>query len=405
MSSATQKAQIRPVHPFPARMAPSIVWDALPKTGNPLTVLDPMSGSGTTLVCARSRGHRAIGCDTDPLALLIARAWCADAEPENLKRRAGLVLERARTLRVRVTRKESYPKSADRETREFIDFWFDLKNRRELGALATCISRVRSQTEKNLLWCAFSRMIITKTSGASLAMDVSHSRPHKVYDIAPVKPFDVFLKAVAKVANNCPFLEKVSEAPAADVRQGDARMLPVDSRSVDMVITSPPYLNAIDYLRGHKLSLVWMGHKISEIRSLRSENIGSEVSKEAASNPAIQKAMEAMADLDTLDRRRLGMIRRYVWDMNKVMKECARVLKGKGRAIFVVGDSAIRGVFVKNSEALVRLAESHGMSPVSRSTRALETSRRYLPPPDSKKAGGKMQTRMREEVILQFAIK
>jgi tRNA G10 N-methylase Trm11 len=74
MISATQKAQIRPVHPFPARMAPSIVWDALPKTGKSVNILDPMSGSGTTLVCARSRGHRAIGCDTDPLALLIYSA-------------------------------------------------------------------------------------------------------------------------------------------------------------------------------------------------------------------------------------------------------------------------------------------------------------------------------------------
>ena len=109
-------------------MAPSIVWDALPKTGNPLSILDPMSGSGTTLVCARSRGHRAIGCDTDPLALLIARAWCADTEPEKLKRRAGLVLERARTLRDRLTYKESCPKSADGETRQFINFWFDRGN-------------------------------------------------------------------------------------------------------------------------------------------------------------------------------------------------------------------------------------------------------------------------------------
>ncbi len=125
MISATQKAHIRPVHPFPARMAPSIVWDALPETGRSLSVLDPMSGSGTTLVCARSRGHRAIGCDTDPLALLIARAWCADAEPEHVKRRARLVLEQARELRNRLTHKESYPKSADDETCRVIDFWFD----------------------------------------------------------------------------------------------------------------------------------------------------------------------------------------------------------------------------------------------------------------------------------------
>lgn len=402
MKSATQKAQIRPVHPFPARMAPSIVWDALPESGRSLRVLDPMSGSGTTLVCARSRGHHAIGCDTDPLALLIARAWCADADPENVKRRAGRVLARARELRDRSTSEESYPKSADSETCKFIDFWFDPETRRELNALATGISRVRSQSEKTLLWCAFSRMIITKIVGASLAMDISHSRPHRVYEVAPVKPFDIFLKAAAKVANNCPRSGRVSDAPAVDIRYGDARMLPIDSVSVDMVITSPPYLNAIDYLRGHKLSLVWMGHSISEIRSIRSGNIGTEVSKGPASNAAIQEAMKAMADLELLDNRCLGMVRRYVWDMDKVMKECARVLKLKGRAVFVVGNSAIRGVFIKNSEAFIRLADSNGLSLVSRSTRPIETKRRYLPPPESKRAGGRMQGRMREEVILEF---
>jgi SAM-dependent methyltransferase len=402
MISATQKAHIRPVHPFPARMAPSIVWDALPKEGDSLKILDPMTGSGTTLVCARSIGHRAVGCDTDPLALLIARAWCADAEPETLKVRAGIVLDRARTLSKRLTSEKSYPKNTDDETRRFIDFWFDQENRRELSALATCISRVRSQTERTLLWCAFSRMIITKTSGTSLAMDVSHSRPHKVYDVSPVKPFDAFLNAVSRVACNCPFPGNANDAPPADIRRGDARALPVESASVDMVITSPPYLNAIDYLRGHKLSLVWMGHSISEIRALRSRNIGTEVSKESTTSKTIKETMKAMVDLESLDNRCLGMVQRYVWDMGKVMEECARVLKRKGRAVFVVGDSAIRGVFIKNSEALIRLADSNGLSLVSRNTRPIETKRRYLPPPESERAGGKMQGRMREEVILEF---
>ena len=124
--------------------------------------------------------------------------------------------------------------------------------------------------------------------------------------------------------------------------------------------------------------------------------------KEITPHTTIQEAMSSMAALGSLDDRRLGMIRRYVCDMDKVIKECARVLKRKGRAVFVVGDSAIRGIFVQNSQALIRLAESHGISLVSRKTRPIETKRRYLPPPESEKAGCRMQTRMREEVILEF---
>jgi len=404
MISATQRAHIRPVHPFPARMAPSIVWDALPKAGNPLNILDPMSGSGTTLVCARLSGHRAIGYDTDPLALLIARAWCSEVQPEGLKHCAEIVVERAKALSGRLSSEKSYPRNIDDETRRFIDFWFDPDSRRGLSALATCISRVRSETNRTFLWCAFSRTIITKTSGTSRAIDVSHSRPHKFYDFAPAKPFDAFAKAVSTVASNCPFPGNRADAPHADIWPGDARALPVESASVDMLITSPPYLNAIDYLRGHKLALVWMGHSISELRAIRATNIGTEVSKEPTLNEAIQEVMKAMADCESLDNRRQGMIRRYVWDMEKVMKECSRVLKREGHAVFVVGDSAIGGVFIKNSEGLIRLGDNNGLSLVSRSTRTIETKRRYLPPPESEKAGCKMQTRMREEVVLEFRV-
>ena len=402
MISTAQKAHIRPVHPFPARMAPSLIFDALPKTGKPITVLDPMSGSGTTLVSARSLGHRAIGFDTDPLAHLIALAWCADNERDALLSRAKLVLGRARNLaRSHGFASHPYP-THDDETNRFIDFWFDQDNRRDLGALAACISRVRSSTERILLWCAFSRMIITKTSGVSLAMDVSHSRPHKVYAVAPVKPFDVFLSSVTRVSNALPFADGTSTAPPAEIYLGDARSLALEDESVDMVITSPPYLNAIDYLRGHKLTLVWMGHSIPEIRALRSDNIGTEVTRGSTPDSEVQKIMNIMADLDSLDERRSGMLHRYVLDMRAVIEESSRVLKPKGGAIFVVGDSAIRGVFVKNSEAIMQLANQMGLSLVSHDVRPIEAGRRYLPPPESRGAGSKMQGRMREEVVLEF---
>lgn len=407
MISATQKAHIRPVHPFPARMAPSIVWDSLPNTDSPLRILDPMSGSGTTLVCAREKGHFAMGCDTDPLALLIARAWCLDIDPEGVKHRAVLVLERATNLADQLDYEKAYPKGADEETRHFINFWFDDENRRQLTALSTCIARVKIESERILLWCAFSRLIITKTIGVSLAMDVSHSRPHKVYQTAPIRPFDKFLKAVEHVVKNSPF--RISDksqrrGPVADIRMGDARCLPIDSKSIDMIITSPPYLNAIDYLRGHKLSLVWMGHCIENIRCLRSENIGSEMSGHPQSEKAILEAMKAMGKFKKLANRQIGMLRRYAYDMNNVLRECARVLKRSGHAIFVVGDSSLKGVFIKNSDGIIELAANHGFSLTSRVIRPIAENRRYLPPPNSKQSGKQLQRRMREEVILKFIL-
>src|SRR5947209_4834101 len=266
---------IRPIHPFPARMAPSIALRRLSGRKGTLRVLDPMVGSGTTAVAARLRGHRAIGFDTDPLALLIAKTWASDIKPKHLRKSAEKVLKEAEKIYKKLHVKDAYPVGADKETKAFIRFWFDATNRRQLAALAGSISKIKESVDRTLLWCAFSRLIITKQSGASLAMDVSHSRPHKVYERAPRKPLNDFENAVRRILRACPFSAHTKNSEAS-VSMGDARRLPLPDCNVDLVVTSPPYLNAIDYLRGHKFSLVWMGHTVGRIREIRSSNVGSE---------------------------------------------------------------------------------------------------------------------------------
>ena len=59
-----------PFHPFPARMAPGLALDVIAESRRPLRILDPMSGSGTVLAIAHSKGHHAVGVDLDPLAVL-----------------------------------------------------------------------------------------------------------------------------------------------------------------------------------------------------------------------------------------------------------------------------------------------------------------------------------------------
>lgn len=402
----TADPHLRPIHPFPARMAPAIVWEELlpiaPDRRRRMRVLDPMVGSGTTVAMARLLGYQAIGYDTDPLAVLLAGAWTSDVDrhvivdlAERLVRRARA---RARELRV----SEAYPLGADDETRQFVRYWFDNTVRRHLTALAEEIRTVNDAAVRGLLWCAFSRLIIVKSHGASLAMDVAHSRPHKVYQRAPVKPLDHFAKAVRVIALRAPF-DGTQDLPEAFVRRGDARALPAADASVEMVITSPPYLNAIDYLRGHKFSLIWMGHSISELRAIRATNVGTEVStKVQGQQMHIQRALEEMCELERVSRRTLGMLRRYCGDMDRVMAETARVLVQGGRAVLVVGDSTLRGVFIRNSRAIAILGRHHGLELTGHRHRPLPDDRRYLPPPTGRGTDARLEGRMRDEVIMQF---
>src|SRR5947199_10754410 len=65
---------LKPLHPFPARMAPAVGWNRLARAGSNLTGLDPMAGAGTTPATAQRLRHKAIAFDSDPLAVEIARA-------------------------------------------------------------------------------------------------------------------------------------------------------------------------------------------------------------------------------------------------------------------------------------------------------------------------------------------
>ena len=209
-----------PIHPFPARMAPGIALEALGDGVATLRVLDPMAGSGTVLAVARSKGHRAFGVDLDPLAVLLAGVWTRSTDPEQVRARADEVLGRARTAFKQLPSGHAYPVDSDDESRKFIRYWFDDYSRRQLAALSGAIRRVRDRTVRDALWCGFSRLIITKSAGASRAMDLSHSRPHLAYTHAPVKPFNRFISAVETIVSNCPQRGSEAIGPAAVVKWG-----------------------------------------------------------------------------------------------------------------------------------------------------------------------------------------
>jgi DNA modification methylase len=382
-------------------MAPSIIQHRL-RSKKSMCVVDPMAGSGTTVVAARLHGHQALGFDTDPLALLISKAWSSNVDPEAIRRVATKVLTSAERRYPSLNAAKAYPLRANKETRKFIRYWFDLRNRRQLAALSVAITKLGDPNAQAILWCAFSRMIITKGAGVSLAIDVSHSRPHKAYRLAPLRPLDRFLPAVEQVLRGSHFSSK-QKLPAAKVRRGDARSIPLRDGVADLVLTSPPYLNAIDYLRGHKLSLVWMGHQIDELRELRSGNIGSERFRDSDVEKKYRMAAaKVVHDFASLPSRSQLMLVQYFYDMDQVLAEISRILKRSGNALIVVGNSTIRGIFINNSKMLTRLAKENGLSLKASRRRDLRESRRYLPPPGNATSGATLRTRMNEEVILTF---
>ena len=359
-----------------------------------------MMGSGTVLAIARSTGHRSIGVDIDPLAVLISRVWTTAVDYSTVMFAANQILKRAAFRSRSLRQARAYPPNADDETKRFVRYWFDPYARRQLAALALTIRGTRDDKTRAVLWCAFSRLIITKQTGASRAMDLSHSRPHRVFERAPLKPLPNFLQAVDRTLVNCISSTSPHRGPAPRVYRGDARFLPLNSGVVDLVVTSPPYLNAIDYMRCSKFSLVWMGHTIKELRQLRATSIGSEVGWK--SPPTGQRFPPIGLELNPpLPPHDGAILQRYANDISSAVAEVSRVLTNKGRAVYVVGENTIRNTFIATSALVEQAAESSSLVLCGRSVRALEANRRYLPPP---RITGKrsLDNRIRQEVILTF---
>jgi hypothetical protein len=276
--------------------------------------------------------------------------------------------------------------------------------RRQLASLAEAINRVKDDRVKDALWCAFSRLIITKQSGASLAMDLSHSRPHKVFDRAPIKPFKKFMDAVNHVLKNCIGSDQRDRGPATRVSLGDARKLAITNGTIDLVLTSPPYLNAIDYMRCSKFSLVWMGYTVGELAGIRTDSVGTECGDwEAHENEDVRRIIVGLKLSPQLSVRNEAILGRYIGDMQSAVEETARVLSPGGKAIYMVGENTVRGTFIPNAKIVSAVAELSGLKVDRKQGRALPANRRYLPPPTVRNSSEGLEGRMRREVILSFS--
>ncbi|MEX1108441.1 MAG: hypothetical protein WEC00_05970 [Dongiaceae bacterium] len=229
---------IKPIHPFPARMAPELAIKSLSRLDKGSTVLDPMMGSGTVVRHAAEQGHQAYGFDLDPLAVLISRVWSSQVDDALVNEAAEEVLEHAKSLQMRSI---SIPAiDDDHETKAFVDYWFAKQQRSQLRRIAFAIASyprpyMRSSRLRALdvLKVALSRIIITKDRGASLARDVSHSRPHRVMDDSEFDVFEAYSHSLEIVRKR--LLEQPPVKDAA-ITLGDARSLSSQrTRSVDAV--------------------------------------------------------------------------------------------------------------------------------------------------------------------------
>ena len=385
------------IHPFPARMAPEIALEKIQSLNPGQTVLDPMAGSGMVLSQAVRYGVDAIGIDLDPLAELISRVGTTSVNEDEVRAGLGtlLKLSNKRSSEVFLPWIDE-----DTETKNFIDFWFAPKQKAQLRKLSfhLFVEPVNvSDNVRDIIKVALSRLIITKEPKASLARDTAHSRPHRTIQ---ENDFDVLSAMQPSLEHVLSALNSPSIKGRAKTFLGDARHLTlIENESVDCIVTSPPYLNAIDYMRGHRISLVWLGYRLGDLRKIREIAIGAE---RLLNNTPSENFVKILAELglDQFESRTKNMLARFYSDMVQQTKEAYRILKKGSTGTYVIGNSTIRGTYVRNSELLKYAAELAGFETLRETEREIPAHRRYMPVTVA--AGNSLASRMRTEHVIDF---
>ncbi|MDY4491637.1 MAG: hypothetical protein SPD87_01400 [Schaalia hyovaginalis] len=374
-------------------MAPDIAIDHLDSVAGEaeLVVLDPMCGSGTVLAAAADRGHAARGFDVDPLAVLISSVATRSVDTEAIVAEAERICVHARASSV------DEPRWDDLETQKFAEYWFAATQRVQLNRLSRELDEVSDEAVRQALQVALSRIIVTKAPKASLAADTSHSRPHRV---TTESSYDVYRGFEGSVATLAKLLDQRSMVGQVRVSGGDARALDLPDSSVDLVITSPPYLNAIDYLRGHKMSLIWFGHTIPELRKIRSNSIGAERALEGDSLRRVEDMVQYIkSSVDAPELLPVATIRRYAHDLASFARELNRVCKTGSEVVTVIGNSTLRGNYIQNDVLVRKAYENSGFLVAARTERELPENRRYLPVRTANLESS-ISKRMRTEIVL-----
>ena len=381
---AREAHPLHALHPFAARFPHGLAGyfiEALTEPGD--LVLDPMCGSGITLLEGWLAGRSVIGVDLDPLARRQSTARTAALDGEAVRAAGDAALQRAADLCAGVSHPASpldYVRGLmDDATQEFLDYWFFPETQQELAALILAIRAEPEPDLRNLLEVVFSSTIVTKSGGVSRARDLAHTRPHRVADKQPRRPlrqFEILLnRAVDAYAS-------VNSDTVGESRiiAGDARALPLPDDSANLIVTSPPYANALDYMRAHKFSLAWLGDPIPRLSELRGQYIGAERQAGPISNdslpPSVRSVVNALAERDAPKARVLA---RYFGDMAAAIDEMGRVLRTGAAAVIVVGPSTMRGILIPTHQCLADLADAAGLDVVRVAPRSLDRDRRMMP--------------------------
>jgi len=350
-------------HRYPAKFIPQLARRCIEEhTRKEDIVCDPFMGCGTTLVEALVSGRKAIGTDINAVAWLITNAKSIPINPDKLNKEVERILNDIETylLSKKQTQKTLsglrinpiIPKN------ERINYWFPNENtREELGIILGRINEIKDKNIKNFCLCAFSNIL--KGSSIWLMKSIKPTRDLNKEPQSPYKSFSRQIKMMLR--GNKELYDLMPEQVRNNLKEyfiakkQDARNLPCEPNSVSLIITSPPYVTSYEYADLHQLTALWLEYA-KNVAEFREGFIGSIHKKEFDYNGIKSEiAKQEIEELSKKSKREAEAVRNYFFEMQQCFEEMHRVLKPKGKACIVIGDTELRKVSILNAEVFVEI--------------------------------------------------
>jgi DNA modification methylase len=344
-------------------------------------ILDPFVGSGTVNVIAKRKGVNSVGIEAHPFIHWVARVKCFwEFDMKRLNRKLVELLAYV-----------SCPSSAELHQQDLTEFpkllhkCFSEQNLQKLKFIRETIKHFDLlPEERDFFLLALVDTLRTATKAGAgwpyIAPSKYHEKQERDAIVVFSKTANMFYQDLVAIHNKWRPLQVGCDLLLHDARQP----YPLNEASVDLVITSPPYLNNYDYADRTRLELYFLGWAktwqditrqirerliTSSTTQVRRAEFNEEPLNDELKNiaPIVHKELQQkIAQLSHIRHSKSGkksydlMVADYFNDMLQVLKQVYRVLKPDTLFVLVLGDSAPYGVHIPTDIYLGEMAVSLG---------------------------------------------
>jgi SAM-dependent methyltransferase len=381
------------IHEYRGKFFPQLVRSLLniAQTNSNSIILDPMCGSGTTLVEAILLGCHAYGIDLNPLSVLVSQTKCSilSVSPKCLISSYKNLKNDLLNCPFNRTDNFTWLKSLDSPTQKYLYNWFSQEVLLQLDPIMLRINQEKNLACKNLFKVSLSN-IIRKISWQKND-DLRVRREIRTdIDIDVLAEFVNELNRSVKTIlaflyENENFILGKSRLIQGNTLFADSLLSDLRAK-VDAIVTSPPYATALPYLDTDRLSLYYLGltsrskHRKMDYDMLGNREVTNKLRLcywEEYQNNRTSLTPEITAIIDKIHklnensnvgfrRRNLSsLLVRYFWDMKKVFEAFTKLLRPDAPAYVVVGNNhTIAGgerIEIETDKLLAQLGQAVGL--------------------------------------------